>query len=426
MIKEEYIDVKNYIREKRGFYYAVMVYRNVRGEKKEKWFSTKLPVKNNKTKAEAMSRKILREFEVPLEDRCLHEVKQTEPIDYTRPIEEQLLEDLLTRVTLSELSDEQVSNLLFADYMKMYVPLTKKRKKRIAETTYDGYCENVRSAIEPYFRKKKIRLKDLTGKDIQDFYDMQLERVTANTVIHYHAIIRLALCYARKMGYIKSNPIEEVDKPEKNKFVGSFYSAEEVKKLIEISRGTKLELPILFACFYGLRRSECVGLRWSAFDFQNNTFTLNHTVVSAMVNGKKKLIPKDTLKTAASIRTLPLDASIKKRILEIRESRTKGKNKEWQDYLMLDESGSLIKPDHITYGFRSLLKKNNMRMIRFHDLRHTCASLLLNNGKGNITIKDIQEWLGHSDYKTTANIYAHLDLSSKLQSLKTLSNIIEI
>ena len=132
------------------------------------------------------------------------------------------------------------------------------------------------------------------------------------------------------------------------------------------------------------------------------------------------------MKTAASIRTLPLDASIKKRILEIRESRTKGKNKEWQDYLMLDESGSLIKPDHITYGFRSLLKKNNMRMIRFHDLRHTCASLLLNNGKGNITIKDIQEWLGHSDYKTTANIYAHLDLSSKLQSLKTLSNIIEI
>ncbi len=228
------------------------------------------------------------------------------------------------------------------------------------------------------------------------------------------------------MGYIKENPIEEVHKPEKNKFVGSFYSTEEVNKLIEISKGTKLELPILFACFYGLRRSECVGLRWSAFDFENNTFIIHHNVVSAMVNGKKKLIAKDNLKTAASARTLPLDLGIKKRLMEIKENQNQRKDKEWQEYIMLDESGAIIKPDYITYAFRKLLINNNMRMIRFHDLRHTCASLLLNNGKGNITMKDIQEWLGHSDYKTTANIYAHLDLSSKLQSLKTLSNIIEL
>lgn len=145
-----------------------------------------------------------------------------------------------------------------------------------------------------------------------------------------------------------------------------------------------------------------------------------------MVDGKKKLLLKDNLKTAASVRTLPLDLNIKKRLIEIKENRNQGKNKEWRDYVMLDESSSIIKPDYITYAFRKLLIDNNMRRIRFHDLRHTCASLLLNNGKGSITMKDIQEWLGHSDYKTTANIYAHLDLSSKLQSLKTLSNIIEI
>lgn len=167
MEKEQYIDVKNYIRQKNGLYYAVMFYTNVRGERKEKWFPTKLPVKGNKTKAEAFSRKILREFEIPREDLCYHEVKDDVAIDETQPIEPQLLSAVLDKITLSELSAEQVSNLLFAGYMKMYLPLTKKRKKRIQEITYAGYADNVKFPIEPYFRKKKIRLKDLTAQDIQ-------------------------------------------------------------------------------------------------------------------------------------------------------------------------------------------------------------------------------------------------------------------
>ena len=98
----------------------------------------------------------------------------------------------------------------------------------------------------------------------------------------------------------------------------------------------------------------------------------------------------------------------------------------WNEYVMVDEKGNLISPDRITYGFRMLLKKNNMRLIRFHDLRHTCASLLLNEGRSNVVMKDIQEWLGHSDYSTTANIYAHLDMNSKLKTLKAMSSIIDL
>lgn len=433
MEKEQYIDVKNYIRQKNGLYYAVMLYMNVRGERKEKWFPTKLPVKGNKTKAEAFSRKILREFEIPREDLCYHEVKDDIAIDETKPIEPQLLSVVLDKITLSELSAEQVSNLLFADYMKMYLPLTKKRKKRIQEITYAGYADNVKFPIEPYFRKKKIRLKDLTARDIQDFYDAQLERVKSNIVIHYHAIIRLALCYARKMGYIKENPIEQVEKPEKNKFVGTYYTSDEVNQPISLTKGTKLEIAVIFACFYGIRRSECVGLRWSTFDFENNIFHINHTVVLTSVNGKRTLVTKDAAKTDATIRSMPLSADIKKRLLEIKCMQENNKkrlkknyNNQWTDYLMVTESGDLISPDYVTDAFRRLVKKNKMRHIRFHDLRHTCASLLLNKGKGKVTMKDIQARLGHSDYKTTANIYAHLDLSSKYSSLETLASIIEI
>ena len=384
MEKEMYIDVKNYIREKSGLYYAVMVYTNVRGERKEKWFPTKLPVKGNKTKAEAFSRKILREFEIPREDLCYHEVKEDVSIDGSQPIEPQLLSAVLDKITLSELSSEQVSNLLFADYMKMYLPLTKKRKKRIQEITYAGYADNVKFPIEPYFRKKKIRLKDLTAQDIQDFYDVQLDRVKPNTVIHYHAIIRLALCYARKMGYIKENPIEQVEKPEKNKFVGSYYTPDEVNQLISLTKGTKLEIAVIFACFYGIRRSECVGLRWSAFDFENNIFHINHTVVLTSVNGKRTLVTKDAAKTDATIRSMPLSADIKKRLLEIKCMQENNKkrlkknyNNQWTDYLMVTESGDLISPDYVTDAFRRLVKKNKMRHIRFHDLRHPYVKLKL-------------------------------------------------
>ena len=433
MEKEMYIDVKNYIREKSGLYYAVLVYTNVRGERKEKWFATKLPVKGNKTKAKAISRKILREFEIPREDLCYHEIKDDAVIDETQPIDPQLLSAVLDKLTLSELSAEQVSNLFFADYIKMYLPLTKKRKRHIEETTYAGYCDNVRYPIEPYFRKNQIRLKELTAQDIQDFYDVQLSRVKPNTVIHYHAIIRLALCYAHKMGYIKNNPIEQVEKTKKNRFIGTYYTLDEVNKLISLTKGTKLEIAVIFACFYGLRRSECVGLRWLAFDFENNIFHINHTAILTTVNGKRTLVTKDSAKTDASIRVLPLSLDVKKQLLEIKciqennkKRYNKNYNNQWSDYLMVTENGDLISPDYITGAFRRLIKKNKMRYIRFHDLRHTCASLLLNNGKGKIAMKDIQEWLGHSDYKTTANIYAHLDMVSKNISLDTLASIIEI
>ena len=79
----------------------------------------------------------------------------------------------------------------------------------------------------------------------------------------------------------------------------------------------------------------------------------------------------------------------------------------------MNEIGDLIKPDYVSEQFPRLLEKYDLRRIRFHDLRHSCASLLLKNG---VQLKEIQEWLGHSDFSTTANIYAHLDYSSKLNS----------
>lgn len=424
------IDVKAYLKEVKGFYYVILVYKNAAGKRKDKSFPTKLPVRGNKTKAKNMSEQILMDFEIPDEDLFVATLVDDTSAEMKKTISIEISEDALDKINLTDLTKEQIENLLFADYLKLYLPYTRKRKKPIEDTTYASYEGNIKSPVGPYFREQGIKLKYLDARDIQEFYDIQLQRVTANTVIHYHAIIRLALTFARKNGWISENPIDEVDKPEKNHYVGKFYSADELSKVFKLTKDTNLEVPVLMGGFYGLRRSECVGLRWSAIDLTNNVFYINHTVTTPRVNGKLKIVAKDRAKTKSSLRALPLDMAVKERLLVIKERqemyRKKFKrsyNKEWLDYVMVDELGGLIMPNYVTSAFKRLLTKNDLRPIRFHDLRHTSASLLLNNG---VQLKDIQMWLGHSDFATTANIYAHLDASSKTASLAAIAGVVSI
>ena len=192
------------------------------------------------------------------------------------------------------------------------------------------------------------------------------------------------------------------------------------------AKGSKLELPILFGAFYGLRRSEAIGLKWDAIDFDQNTITIRHTVTSCDLDGKRVLVASDTTKTKSSMRTLPLVPFMRERLLTLKEEQQENRRlcgrsyiKDYLEYVCVNEIGDLIKPHYVTESFPKLLKAKGMRQIRYHDLRHSCASLLLANG---VPMKQIQEWLGHSDFSTTANIYAHLDYSSKLTSADAMLN----
>lgn len=218
----------------------------------------------------------------------------------------------------------------------------------------------------------------------------------------------------------------KVERPKKDRYVGSFYDADEVNALFEAAKGTKLELPILFGAFYGLRRSEAIGLKWDAIDFDQNTITIRHTVTSCDLDSKRILVAADTTKTKSSMRTLPLVPFMRERLLALREEQKENRRlcgrsyiKDYVDYVCVNEIGDLIKPHYVTESFPKLLKANGLRPVRYHDLRHSCASLLLANG---VPMKQIQEWLGHSDFSTTANIYAHLDYSSKLTSADAMLN----
>ena len=153
---------------------------------------------------------------------------------------------------------------------------------------------------------------------------------------------------------------------------------------------------------------------------------IKHTVTSCNLDGKRVQVARDTTKTKSSLRTLPLVPAFRDKLLEVMERQKEYKrlcgkcyNKEYLEYICVDEMGNLVSPHYLTATFPKLLEKNGLRRIRFHDLRHSCASLLLANG---VPMKQIQEWLGHSDFSTTANVYAHLDYNSKLSSADAMVN----
>lgn len=303
-------------------------------------------------------------------------------------------------------------------------------KGRLAHATYGAYQGLLKSTIVPYFRKKKLTLRELEARHLQMFYSEMLRRVTPNTVIHYHAVIHSALKYAVKTDMLIQNVADKVDRPRKNSFQPVFLSADEMQKMFEALRGTKLELPVLVAAFYGLRRGEVVGLKWDAIDFERNTITIKHIVTNAKIDGKCEIVCADRAKTKSSLRSLPLVSNIREKLLALREQQKENRrvcgncySKKYDGYVFVDAMGNIFNPRSVTANFSKLLEQNGLRHIRFHDLRHSCASLLLAN---DVPLKQIQEWLGHSDIGTTANIYSHLDYKSKITSANVMDNILTL
>ena len=235
-----------------------------------------------------------------------------------------------------------------------------------------------------------------------------------------YALIHGALNYAVDKNLIPSNPADRIIISKPEPFKGDYYLDSEVLNLFEVIKGHKIELVVLLTAFYGLRRSEVIGLKWSAFDFNHNCFSIRHTVTTCNVKGERVTIKKDKAKNKSSLRTYPLIPFLKERLLEAKKQQEENRklcgrsyNKEYLGYVCVDVIGNLIKPNYVSSTFGKLLAKNNLRHIRFHDLRHTCASLLLANG---VPMEQVKEWLGHSEISTTVDIYGHLQYATKKQS----------
>lgn len=372
------------LQTKNGKYYAV-INLSVDGKRKQKWICSGLEVHNNKKRAEQFLRDTIKEYELK--------------------------------------SDLVQSDILFSDYVYSWLEHS---KHRLDPVTYQGYLSIANSHIIPYFKDLGKSLDKVTRVDIQKYVDFKFENgklngsggLSSKSVRTHMIVIHQAFEDAIKNNLILTNPCKYVALPKKQRIEPNFYTLSELQSMFSALKDEPLYPLIYFTVVYGLRRSEVLGLKWDSVNFENKIITIKHTVVRQ--NG---VFEKDCTKNNSSYRSYPLTDEVKVMLEDFREKENANRalfGKEYinNDYIFKWDNGKTYSPDYISKKFSQLLKKNGLRHIRFHDLRHNCASLLVANG---FTLKDIQEWLGHADIQTTANIYSHLDVERKKNIAFSLS-----
>ena len=383
--------VAGHLQEKRGYFYIVLNYKDSNGKRKSKWIATSLPVKGNKRKADELLQQARIEFKPETE-----EPKPTAPA---------------MAVPVTSLTGD----VLFADFMLSWLDVI---KRSVSPVTFSSYSEMVKGITVPYFRKTGIRLSALKPRDIQAFYDEKIK-----TVENKDRLRKLRHTLPRQHTQGTGHGGEAGADSEQS--LGSRRSAKESPICRELLQRRRAE------------RAFCRDKRHEAGDSCTvrsllrptekrgcNTITVRHTVTTCRIDGKKVMVAADRTKNKSSMRTMPLVPLFKERLLYLQDQQNKQRKlcggsycRDFRGYICVDEMGVLIKPDYISAAFPKLLDRHGLRRIRFHDLRHSCASLLLAHG---VPMKQIQEWLGHSDFSTTANIYSHLDYTAKLNSAETL------
>lgn len=384
------------VQSKKGRLYAVMQVKKD-GTTKPVWRALGLPEGANKTKVNKAFREVVAQYEQEF-------------------WEEQ------------ERGGRPPADIPVYDYLVSYL---KRVEPELQKNTIVSYRSMTNGKIRRYFqRRPQLTVGNLKPQDIQDFYQsLFADGVVANTVIHYHALLRRAFQQAFKEERIDANPFDRVGRPKKNKFHGENYTQEELLTLLHLARGDVIYPAILLAGAMGLRRSEALGVRWSRIDWDKRTVLLDTKIVEYRENGKKKVEPVEEMKNKSSRRTLPLPdpvvemLQVQKEHREVYRKMFQGSyNAQYLDYVCVNQLGELLRPSYVTDHFRELLEKYGLRHIRFHDLRHTFASLLINQ---DVPLINVSNFLGHSDLSTTANIYAHLDKASKQASAAVISDILQ-
>jgi integrase len=368
------------LQDKGGRYYCVINYKE--GDKhRQKWISLGISTKESKQKALKLMEEKRAEFE--------------------------------SRMCLAG------STTYFVDYIEKWL---NERKGVVQQTTWEGDETYVYRHIIPYFEPLKLLLVDVKPIHIKQYYEYKYTQgrldgkeggLSISTLKKHALILKQSLDCAVLEEYIVSNPTAVVKMPAKEIPVREkkFLTLEEANEVIQAFQGHPLQAMIYVTLYYGLRKSEVLGLRWSSIDFRRNTLTINHSVVKV----KGGSIAKDQMKTASSYREYELIKDVRKVLLELRAAQEVNRRlfqSEYvdNDYIFKWENGKPFRPDTITRSVERHLKAKGLPEITYHTLRHSTASILYDMGWD---IMDIKHWLRHSSIDVTADIYTHISNNRK-------------
>jgi len=290
-------------------------------------------------------------------------------------------------------------------------------KGTVRMSTYEVHRHMIQPHINPALGR--LRLKDLTPVHVRSFYREKLESgLSSATVRKMHSILRKALKQAVLDGLIPRNVCEAVKPPKVEHKEISPLDREQVKALLEAASGDRLEALYVLAVHTGMREGELLGLRWEDADLGRGVLRLRRALVRE--GGRAVLGDLKTPKSRRSVRLTRAAGDALRSHLErqLEEMERMGSLYQPGGLVFATESGTLTNPSNLRIrSFKPLLKRAGLPDICFHDLRHTCATLLLSQGTHP---KLVQELLGHATIAMTLDTYSHFLPSMGDQTVKAM------
>ncbi|MBD1371250.1 site-specific integrase [Hazenella sp. IB182357] len=301
------------------------------------------------------------------------------------------------------------SKLTFSEYLDNW--LQDYAKGSVGPTTFQLYSTLIRTHIIPSLGA--ITLEQLQAPHIQRFYNNMLEKgridgnggVSPAYIQRIHSVLRRSLGHAVKWQLLTRNVALLTEPPKVRKKEITTFEIEEVKQFLTHSKDDRLYIAFVFAITTGLRRGEILGLRWKDINMETNTASIRKNLV--LVKGKPTL---QEPKTNGSVRLITLPSMIMQVLKDHKKVQNQEKSQAGEAYqdnglIIATSFGTPVDPTNLVRSFKRILKASDLPNIRFHDLRHTHATLMLKQGEHP---KIVSERLGHSNTRITMDIYSHV------------------
>jgi len=309
----------------------------------------------------------------------------------------------------------------FADYLRQWLGFS---ETRVTAKTFECYREIVEKQIIPTLGHIKLHKLHLT--QIQETYSLWLRQgrrngkggLSAQTIVHHHRLLHKAMGQAVKWQLIARNVMDAVEPPTVEKREMRALDESEVAALLEAANGSRLSAPVYVAAVTGMRRGELVGLKWADVDFDSGQLAVRRSVEQTR-GGVRCKTPKSRKARTIQLSTHAFDVLKKHRTAQGRVKLAMGPAYEAHDLVFPREDGSIWEPELFGKAFAALVKRAGLGHLRLHDLRHSCASILL---KAGVNAKVVSERLGHSTIAITLDLYSHIlpglqhEASSKIES----------
>lgn len=292
------------------------------------------------------------------------------------------------------------SSMLMKEHMNDWFKSKKNSISIQTANTYEAYLKN---RIVPYIGN--VQLAQLSPILLQNFVnELKEEGLASSSIKKIYSIVKGALDYAVNMELLPSNPITKIQLPKDSKKEIVVWDVPEIQSFQKAACLDRLYPAFYLAITTGMRRGEILGVRWKDVDLEKGMLNVRQT----LSKDGRQFLPG--AKTSAGIRSIKLsnDTMVllkKQKTVVAKEKLSYGPEYEDNDLIICTSKGTPINPENLKRTFQRLIKEANVPSIRLHDLRHTHATMLLASG---VNAKVISERLGHTNIKTTLDIYSHV------------------